>query len=157
MVATDASPAALALARANAARLGLDERVELLAGTIPRGREFDLVLANLPYVAAAEWPDLQPEVTEWEPREALLAGPDGLDAYRSLFADLRRSSGAGGGGEDRRGGAAAGPLAPGGAVAVEVGRGQAGAVAELMRGAGLERTEARPDLAGIERVVVGER
>ena len=50
-----------------------------------RRRAFDLVLANLPYVAERDWPSLQPEVTEWEPREALLAGPDGLDAYRALL------------------------------------------------------------------------
>jgi release factor glutamine methyltransferase len=156
VVATDTSPAALALARANAARLGLGDRVELLAGTIPPGREFDLVLANLPYVSEAEWPGLEPEVTEWEPREALLAGPDGLDAYRALFADPRRSLVADRASRERRSAVVA-ALAPGGAVAVEVGRGQAGAVAELMRGAGLERTGARRDLAGIERVVVGER
>ncbi len=135
VVATDTSAAALAVAGTNAARLGLDDRVELLAGTIPAGREFDLLLANLPYVAEAEWPGLEPEVTEWEPREALLAGPDGLDAYRTLFA---------------------GPI-PADCVAVEVGRGQAPAVTEMLSDAGLGRTEARTDLAGIERVVVGER
>ena len=53
------------------------------------GEEFDLVLANLPYVAERDWPSLQPEITKWEPREALLAGPDGLDAYRELSFELR--------------------------------------------------------------------
>ena len=51
------------------------------------GETFDLVLANLPYVAERDWPSLQPEVTKWEPREALLAGPDGLDAYRALIPE----------------------------------------------------------------------
>ena len=49
-----------------------------------RARRFELTVANLPYVAERDWPSLQPEVTEWEPREALLAGPDGLDAIRAL-------------------------------------------------------------------------
>ncbi len=56
-------------------------------GTVPAGETFDLVLANLPYVAETSWASLQPEVTEWEPREALLAGPDGLDAYRGLLSE----------------------------------------------------------------------
>ena len=53
---------------------------------MPGTGEFDLIVANLPYVAEGEWGSLQPEVTEWEPREALLAGPDGLDAIRALLA-----------------------------------------------------------------------
>jgi release factor glutamine methyltransferase len=148
VVATDASPAALEVARANAERLGLFGRVSFHPGTLPPGdARFDLVLANLPYVGEAEWPSLQPDVTEWEPREALLAGPDGLDAIRFLFLSsrLRLSS----------------PLwriktnSPVGALALEVGEGQAGAVGEMMRGAGFFAIETRRDLAGIERVVVG--
>jgi release factor glutamine methyltransferase len=147
--ATDSSAGALEVARANAARLGLGDRVDFQAGTIPAGREFDLVLANLPYVSEAEWPGLEPEVTEWEPHEALLAGPDGLDAYRRLFAEMRQSFVADGAAKDCR--------IRVGAVAVEVGQGQAAAVAELIGDAGFGRTEVRRDLAGIERVVVGER
>jgi release factor glutamine methyltransferase len=146
VVATDTSPGALEVARANAARLGLEGRVRFEPGTLPAGERFDLVLANLPYVAERDWPRLQPEVTKWEPREALLAGPDGLDAYRALFAPgapergcLFRSIGT----EKTT------------AVAVEVGAGQAAAVAELVRGAGFAEVEARRDLAGIERVVLG--
>ena len=134
VTATDTSAGALEVARANAGRLGLAERVELVAGSVPPGREFDLVLANLPYVEEADWPSLQPEVTEWEPREALLAGPDGLDAIRAFVSE-----------------------APGGVVALEVGEGQAGQVADILRGAGFAGTETRRDLAGIERVVVGRR
>lgn len=142
--ATDTSAGALEVARANAGRLGLAERVRFLPGTLPEAGEFELVLANLPYVAERDWPGLQPEVTQWEPREALLAGPDGLDAYRSLIPESVRT------------------LSPSGrqkawALAVEVGEGQAGAVAALMEGAGLGAVETRRDLAGIERVVVGER
>ncbi|HEX2392192.1 MAG TPA: peptide chain release factor N(5)-glutamine methyltransferase [Solirubrobacterales bacterium] len=165
VTATDTSPAALEVARANAERLGLADRVRFVEGTLPDGRdrrrgggagvdpsggpEFDLVLANLPYIPEPDWPTLQPEVRDWEPREALLAGPDGLDAYRALSSTL--------------GGSHLAPRASEmtatrrvGAVAVEVGEGQAVAVAGLFRDAGFGTVEARRDLAGIERVVVGE-
>jgi release factor glutamine methyltransferase len=159
VVATDTSPGALEVARANAARLGLAERVTFVEGTLPQdglggegesagvsgGRAdagFDLVLANLPYIPDGDWLKLQPEVRDWEPREALLAGPDGLDAYRVLIptcACLFSPSG----------------RIRTGALAVEVGMGQAAVVGELMRDAGFEVIEVRRDLAGIERVVVG--
>ncbi len=144
VTAVDTSSAALEVARANAERLGLAGRVEFLAGSLPEGRSFDLVLANLPYVAERDWPSLQPELTQWEPREALLAGPDGLDAYRALLG---------------RCGSPLGRIAVQrtAALAVEIGEGQAPAAAELMRGAGFGSVEARRDLAGIERVVIGER
>src|SRR4029079_7196937 len=90
VTATETSPGALEVARANAERLGLADRVEFIEGTLPDA-EFDLVLANLPYVAERDWPSLQPEVTQWEPREALLAGPDGLDAYRELLSNRGRA------------------------------------------------------------------
>jgi release factor glutamine methyltransferase len=151
VTATDTSPGALEVARANAARLALAERVRFLAGTLPETGEFDLVLANLPYVAEPDWPGLQPEVTQWEPREALLAGPDGLDAYRTLLADCCRLLV-----RIAHPKATATPP-PTTALAVEVGEGQAGAVAALMEEAGYERFETRSDLAGIERVVLGER
>jgi release factor glutamine methyltransferase len=133
VVATDTSAAALEVARANAERLGLTERIELVEGTLPDAGELDLVLANLPYVAELDWPSLLPEVTEWEPRAALLAGPDGLDAIRSFLS--------------------AGP--PARCVALEIGEGQAAAVAELVRQAGFGEIDVRKDLAGIDRVVVG--
>ena len=90
VTAADTSAAALEVARANAERLGLADRVRFLEGSLPPDEDFDLVLANLPYVAEADWASLQPEVTEWEPREALLAGPDGLDAIRTLLTDRVR-------------------------------------------------------------------
>ena len=142
VTATDTSPGAHEVARANADRLGLADRVRFLEGTLPEGESFDLVLANLPYVAERDWPSLQPEVTQWEPREALLAGPDGLDAYRALIPEgaghLHRYA------EQKTG-----------ALAVEVGEGQAEAVGALMREAGFGTIETRRDLAGIERVVLG--
>ncbi|HEY5977157.1 MAG TPA: peptide chain release factor N(5)-glutamine methyltransferase [Solirubrobacterales bacterium] len=133
VTATDTSAGALELARANAERLGLAHRVRFLAGTLPEGEGFDLVLANLPYVAERDWPGLEPEVTRWEPREALLAGPDGLDAYRDFIPLLTSAA----------------------VVALEVGEGQAGAVAAMLDAAGFTGMESRLDLAGIERIVVG--
>jgi len=149
VVASDTSPPALEVARANANRLGLAERVSFHQGTLPPGdAPFDLVLANLPYVSEAEWSGLEPEVTEWEPREALLAGPDGLDAIRSFLSDRVRLSFRI---AERKAKSASG------CVALEVGAGQAEAVADLMRKAGFSAIETRRDLAGIERVVMGRQ
>jgi release factor glutamine methyltransferase len=128
----DLSEEALMVARDNAARLGLEvsfERGDLLEGR----RGFDAVLANLPYVAADS--PLPPEILEYEPAEALFAGPDGLALLRRLVGMLDGV-----------------PL-----VALEVGFDQASAVAELLRDAGFDRVERRRDLAGHERVVVGRR
>jgi len=135
VLASDASPAVLEVARANAARLELD--VAFLEGDLLAGvtAPIDAVVSNPPYVAEADRPSLPPEVLDHEPGEALFAGPDGLDTIRRLIpavADV--------------------PW-----VALEVGAGQAGAVAALFDAAGPRRTELLRDLAGIERVVVAAR
>jgi release factor glutamine methyltransferase len=134
VIATDTSLAALEVARANAARLGLAERVALRHGSVPDRERFDLVLANLPYVGEDEWEDLAPEISRHEPREALVAGPTGLEAIETVVRE-----------------------ASGDVLAVEVGAGQAPDVAAMIRDAGFERAQTRRDLAGIERVVVGRR
>jgi release factor glutamine methyltransferase len=136
VTATDSSPAALEVARENAERLGLTERVELTPILPTDERRFDLVVANLPYVSEAELEDLEPEVSRWEPREALLGGPDGLDVLREMIPDA----------------AAFAPV-----LALEVGEGQVGAVAEMLVEAGLGDVKSRRDLAGIERIVWGSR
>jgi release factor glutamine methyltransferase len=137
LIATDTSAAALEVARDNAERLGLSDRVEFVEAMLPADPgEFDLIVANLPYVAESEWGGLEPEVTKWEPREALLAGPDGLDLIRAAIP-------------------VAATAAP--ALGLEVGAGQAAAVSELLFEAGFARVETRPDLAGIPRVVWGQR
>ena len=146
VAAADTSSSALEVARANAARLGLAERVRFLGGSLPLDERFDLVVANLPYVAEADWPSLQPEVTEWEPREALLAGADGLDAIRGFLSDRVRLLSR----YPRQKANSAD-----GAVALEVGEGQAGRVGEMLSEAGFGDIETRTDLAGIERVVIG--
>jgi release factor glutamine methyltransferase len=135
---SDASEAALELARANGRRLGLEVRwmhADLLAGVAD---EFDAVLANLPYVAERERALLAPEILRHEPAEALFGGPDGLAAIRALLAQL----------------AARERVA---LVALELGAGQAGAAAEMVRAAGFASVRSERDLAGIERVIVGER
>lgn len=131
VTATDTSAAALGVAAGNAARLGLADRARFTEGTIPPGAAPELTVANLPYVTDAEWAGLEPEITRYEPRSALTAGPDGLDAFRFVIPQLRS------------------PV-----VALEVGEGQAPAVVALLGEAGYTETETRPDLAGIDRVVV---
>jgi release factor glutamine methyltransferase len=139
LVATDTSEDALSVARQNAERLGLGDRVRLEPGTLPPGGPFDLVVANLPYVREDEYAHLAPEITRFEPRDALVSGPTGLEAIESLLGALSVGE------ADAR------------AVALEVGAGQAPTVAELTRRAGYDRVETRGDLAGIERVVLGRR
>jgi len=137
VVATDASPEALAVARANAQRLALE--VELLEGDLlePVEGPLDAVLSNPPYVADGDRATLAPDITRHEPAMALYAGADGLSLIRRLAPQA----------------AAAGARL----LALEVGFGQAGAVAEIVAAAGFADTQAVADLAGIERVVVGRR
>jgi release factor glutamine methyltransferase len=143
VLASDSSPAALEVATSNARRLGLAGRVHLLPGMLPDEGEFDLLLANLPYVAEADWQRLAPEIRDWEPREALLAGGDGLAAIGALLAAVREREGRGE------------PIAE--AVALEVGAGQAARVSALLADAGYPQSEVRLDLARIERVVLARR
>jgi release factor glutamine methyltransferase len=142
--ATDVSPGALDVARANLAGLGRPAaNVRLAEGdwfaALPaelRGR-FDLVVANPPYVADGD--ELEPAVREWEPAGALYAGPDGLDAVRVLVAG------------------AAGWLRPGGRLVVELGAGQGSSAAVLAEAAGLVAVAVHPDLAGRDRVLAAAR
>jgi release factor glutamine methyltransferase len=148
ITATDTSPAALEVARANAERLGLAGRVRFLETSIPAGECFELVIANLPYIAEDDWAALAPELRDWEPEAAFRAGPDGLDAIRWLLSEdsVRRLYGYPG--QTTNGEAV---------IALEVGERQAPTVAGLLRDAGFPEVEIRRDLAGIERVVVGRR
>jgi release factor glutamine methyltransferase len=133
---SDASPQALEVARANGARLGLDvgfAQADLLDGL---GAAWDAVLSNPPYVAERDRTLLPRDVVEHEPGEALFAGEDGLDAIRRLVPAAAATDAA--------------------LLAIELGEGQAGAVAALVGVCGYE-AEVLCDLAGIERVVVGRR
>lgn len=138
VVATDLYPDALDVARANAEHLDLSDRVRFEAGSLPRDGAFDLVLANLPYVSAADWLRLAPELREFEPRGAFTPGPTGLEAIEAMLGELSIA-----------------PALAARAIGLEVGEGQAATVAELTRRAGFDSVEVRRDLAGIERIVVG--
>jgi len=132
-IGLDLNPEAAALARRNAQALGLPAL--FLAGDWADALDasFDLVLSNPPYIEAAAIPALMPEVAGHEPPAALDGGADGLDAYRRIIAALPRL------------------LAPGGLAVLELGQGQAPAVAQLARNGGLTWLEARPDLNAIPR------
>lgn len=133
----DRSDAALTVARANDP-VGRVEWLRSDSMDALAGRAFDLVVANPPYVAAGEMSCLAPELG-YEPHEALVSGPTGLECYELLARELPAH------------------LNPGGGALVEVGIGQAAAVAALWRDAGFERVEVRRDLAGIDRAVGGRR
>jgi release factor glutamine methyltransferase len=135
---SDLSEDALALARANGERLGLEVqwlRADLLSG-VPD--EFDAILSNPPYILETDRSSLAPEILRHEPSEALFSGPDGLATIRGLLAQVAERE-----------------LVK--LVALEVGAGQAPVVIEFVRAAGFEAVHAELDLAGVQRVVVGER
>ena len=143
VTAIDTSFNAVRVAQANADRLGLTDRVDVvlrgpssLKAAAQDASPFDLLLANLPYVTEDEWEDLSPEIREYEPREALVAGQTGLEAIEALAEELLG-------------------LAPRPAVvALEIGASQAEAVSDLIRAAGYAEVETRPDLAGHDRMIV---
>jgi release factor glutamine methyltransferase len=118
----------------NATRLKLD--VEFVQGDLLDGIECQAVLANLPYIADNDL--LQPDVAWYEPQEALLGGPDGLDVIRRLLAQV----------------ASRPEIA---LVALEIGSAQGEAVSSLVAKAGFDSVERLRDLAGLERVIVGRR
>ena len=137
-IGTDVSLTALNTARDNAAALGLAGRAAFVACSYASalGGPFDLIVSNPPYIPSAEIPTLSIEVREHDPHLALDGGNDGYDAYRALIPQASEC------------------LAPGGALIVEAGQGQARNIETLMAAAGL--TVDRPpkaDLAGIPRAV----
>ena len=144
VVATDCSQAALDVARRNAEAAGLSEKLDFRLGSffepVRETEVFDLVVSNPPYVAEGDAPSLEPEVREWEPGDALFAGPDGLVALRAIVAG-------------------AGPrLRRGGLLALEVGLGQAGPVMAMLEDTGeYVDVRVRRDLTGRERMVLSHR
>ncbi|HWE98553.1 MAG TPA: peptide chain release factor N(5)-glutamine methyltransferase, partial [Caulobacteraceae bacterium] len=138
----DVSEEALAVARENAANLGLAGRTVLLRGDWTTGlgdASFDLVVSNPPYIPSGDIAGLEPEVRDHEPRLALDGGPDGLDAYRLLAPEIMRV------------------LKPGGRFAVEIGHDQSAAVEALFKAAGATHIETAMDLANRDRVVLGAK
>ena len=143
-LALDLSAAALAVARDNARRHGVVERLHLVRGDLVSGLKpgarFALMVANLPYVPRAEWEQLPKDIKDYEPPQALLGGEDGLDLIRVLTRQAHLY------------------VQPGGCLALEVGAGQAELVLELLRQTGAyERLETVTDYQGIQRVVRARR
>lgn len=134
---TDISTAALKVARENAARCGVEGRCTFVVCDIASIVEgpFDLLVSNPPYIAHDEIMSLAPEVKNYDPAVALDGGADGLAAYRAIAADAKRL------------------LAPGARMFVELGAGQEATVRDLFTNVGLTAGIARPDLAGIPRVL----
>ena len=140
VTALDCSEDALEVARGNARRNGVVERVACLAGdlnSLPPG-PFDMIVSNPPYIPSRDWEQLMPEVRDHEPRLALDGGDDGLEAYRRIAVQALKI------------------LSPGGWLLVEVGIGQAAVVSALFKAAGLTEVVQRDDYAGIPRVVMGQ-
>ena len=135
--ALDISETALQLARTNAARHGVEQRVQFHCGdgftALPAGVKFDLIVANPPYIPSAEIATLEPEVRDHDPRLALDGGADGLDFYRRLASE----SGAW--------------LRAGGRLMAEFGDGQADAVGACFTATGWKDRAIEPDLSGRAR------
>ena len=142
LIATDISAAALEVARANASRHGVSDRIQFVQGDAlePLARldvegAVDVLVSNPPYVEEATSELIQREVREWEPHTALFAGADGLDFYRRLLPDAPRY------------------LKPGGFVVLEIGYSQLDSIAAMIAGSSLELVDATPDLQGIPRAI----
>ena len=144
IVATDSSPDALSVAADNAERYDVSGLVEFREGSLfeplEEGEEFDVIVSNPPYIAEGEKGELQPEVRDWEPPEALFAGEDGLDVIRQLVAGAPEH------------------LLAGGFLALECGLGQVERIATDLNGTGaFAAVRIRPDLTGRPRFVIAER
>ena len=142
--ALDRSADALSVARVNADEHRVAGRVEFRQAELGRPPSdwldrMDAVISNPPYVSEEEWDRLPPEVRDHDPRQALVAGPEGLDAYAALAP------------------AAIALLRPGGFVVVELGFGQADRVRGIFVESGLRTVEIRPDLNRIPRVLIAQR
>jgi len=138
VTAADVSDAALRVARRNADRHGVGQRITFVTSDVLASVDgvADLIVSNPPYCRTGDYDSLQPEVHDFEPATALLAGPDGLDVVRRLFAT------------------AAPHLADDGRLVVEFGFGQATQIAQLAEAAGWRIHAIRDDLQGIPRVIV---
>ena len=134
-VATDLSPAALAVAGENARSLGVADRLELREGSwfAPVDGRFDIILSNPPYIPEGDISDLSPDVRNFDPSLALSGGTDGLDPYRIIATG------------------AATHLAEGGHVLVEIGAGQADDIEAIFAGAGFRPAGRYRDLGGHDR------
>lgn len=147
IIALDRSAAALDVARRNARQNGVEERIRFLEGDLfaplagmGLGHQVDVITANPPYVREGDLAGLQPEVRDFEPELALIAGPRGTEVAERIVA------------------AAPDLLRPGGVLILEMGMGQAPALSRIIEGTGTYGTlDVLTDLAGIDRVIVTKR
>ena len=147
VIATDLSGPALNVARQNAIRLGVSERITWLEGDLlgplvehELEGQVDVIVSNPPYIPELDWATLQPEVRLFEPRGALVAGPQGTELHERLLREADRY------------------LSPGGAVIMEIGAGQARAMRRIVEQTpGYRFHRLVLDEAGLERVVIVER
>jgi release factor glutamine methyltransferase len=140
--ATDLSMAALEVARENAARNAVADRIRFVGGdllTPVAGEEFEFVVSNPPYVAESERSQLAVEVRDFEPSMALFSGTEGLAIYRRLIPQAYFA------------------LVPGGSLVLEIGHGQAGVIKVILEGAGFSNVAFMRDLQGIPRVATARR
>jgi release factor glutamine methyltransferase len=142
--AVDISLCALDVARRNAERHGVLEKVHFLRGDlfepIEAGKSFHLIVSNPPYIRSDEMATLAPEVREWEPALALDGGSDGLDFYRRIIGDAHRY------------------LEPGGSIALEIGADMGETISALFaRCGGYEEASVYQDYAGSNRVIAAVR
>jgi len=138
ITALDISPSALAVARENAERHEFGSRIRFVQSDLldaVAGGQFDMIVSNPPYVAEDE--DLEPQVRDYEPASALIAGPEGLDVYRRLIPQAQAA------------------LKPGGWLLLEIGHGQREALEDLL--AGWSDVSFIADLQGIPRVACAQR
>jgi len=139
VIAVERSPAAAALARENVERIAPRTPVDVVEGDLLgplTGRRYQVIVSNPPYLTDAEYDALEPAVRDYEPREALVSGPDGLAATRRLLA----------------GGAAL--LEPGGVLALEIDERRGDTVRELARANGWARIDVLDDIFGRPRYVL---
>ncbi|MEK6762670.1 MAG: peptide chain release factor N(5)-glutamine methyltransferase [Nitrospirota bacterium] len=147
LIATDLSSRSLDVARQNAARHSVGERMIWLEGNLLGALagqrlegQVDVIVSNPPYIAEADWATLQPEVRLFEPRGALVAGPKGTELHERLLQEASRY------------------LSPGGALILEIGTGQARAIRQIVEQiSGYRFHRLVYDEAGLERVVIVER
>ena len=139
-IGVDASEAALDIAKQNAAALGLEERATFVVSdwTEKVEDQFDIVIANPPYIPSSDIPNLEADVAQYEPLAALDGGANGLDSYRKILRQLPKV------------------LTDDASIFLESGAGQASAVSEMVREIGFQHIETKKDLAGIERCVIGK-
>jgi len=139
--ATDISPEALKIARRNAARNGVEERITFAEGDLFAsldGQRFNIIASNPPYVPLTDLASLSTEVRDFEPHAALFGGDDGLDIYRRLIPEAKAL------------------VSPGGWLVMEIGYGQQQAVEAQLEANGYSEIHFIPDYQGIPRVAVGK-